>query len=102
MPSVKVRGLRWWRRANCSLRSPRGGLRPALEELSERRLIEIRYAEEGIYCVRVLAAGREYLPRRRQDAKEAASGRMRVFLCAALGGFAGGLFSALVLVALLL
>ncbi len=77
-------------------------LRPRLEELSERRLIEIRYAEEGTYCIRVLAAGREYLPRLKQDAKEAALERTRVALCAALGGALGGMFSVLVFAALLL
>ena len=83
---------------------PAGGedVAKTLSFLAENHYIELRYAEEGTYCIRVLAAGREYLPRLKQDAKEAALERTRVALCAALGGALGGMFSVLLFAALLL
>ena len=61
--------------------------------LEDRRLIELRYAEAGEYCVRILPAGRSYgMQTAREQAAQKRS-RRDLFLASALGAFAGGALS---------
>lgn len=75
-----------------------------LSFLEESGFLELRYAEEGTYCVRVLPKGRSFAER--EDSERRASTRTRrdmfwfAFFGALLGGLIGAVF--LVLLSLLL
>ena len=80
------------------------GIAVTLERLEARRLIDVRYAGGGTYCIRSLPAGRAYAARIREEAASAELRVRRVFRTAFLGGLAGAFVGALpaVLLALLL
>lgn len=67
----------------------------ALEQLEARRLIDLRYAEGGTYCVRVLPAGRAYAARRQEEQAAAAYREHRIFRTAFWGGLAGAFVGAI-------
>lgn len=70
-----------------------------LSFLEEKRFIELRYAEEGTYCVRTMPAGRSYAERTAYEKTERGRSRRETLLCAALGAMLGG--AAVSLIALL-
>ncbi len=70
-------------------------VRPTMALLEEKKLIELRYAEGGIYCVRPLPAGKGYLAREACERKEREKLKRGVFLFAALGALAGGIGASL-------
>ncbi len=72
----------------------------ALICLSDARCVEIRYAENGTYCLRVLPAGRAYVAYARERAREARISRRRNALFAFFGALAGGFFGSLLAVLL--
>lgn len=75
-----------------------------LAYLEQKRLIELRYADEGTYCVRTMPEGRSYLERCKRETAERRRGRRELFLYSFFGAAAGGFAAALVagLVALFL
>lgn len=62
--------------------------------LEDRRLIDLRYAEAGEYCVRILAAGRGYGLQAAREKKAEQRERRDLFAASTLGAFAGGALSA--------
>ncbi len=83
---------------------PKEDVGKTLSLLEEKRLIELRYADEGTYCVRTMPEGRSYLERVRRENAERERGRRDTVLGAFFGALAGGFAAALLvgLVALLL
>lgn len=73
-----------------------GEIRAGMSLLAERRLVELVYAEEGTYCVRVLPAGREYADLERDRRRLERETRREVFFFALLGGALGGICSFLI------
>lgn len=63
--------------------------------LEDKRLIDLKYAEAGEYCVRILAAGRGYGMQAAREKKAEQKERRDLFLASALGAFAGGALSGL-------
>lgn len=62
----------------------------ALARLSEKKFIELRYAEEGTYCVRTMPEGRSYAERIRREERERRGMRRALFTSAFWGGASGG------------
>ena len=63
--------------------------------LEEKKYIELRYAEDGTYCVRTMPAGRCYAERSQSERREKARGRREALLSSFFGGLAGGALGAL-------
>ncbi len=61
--------------------------------LEDKRFIELRYAEDGAYCVRILPAGRGYGLQVKREQAEKTRSRRDLFFASALGAFAGGALS---------
>lgn len=61
--------------------------------LEDKRLIDLKYAEAGEYCVRVLAAGRGYGVQAARERQEEKKERRDLFFASLLGAFAGGALS---------
>ena len=61
--------------------------------LEAQGLLELRYAEDGAYCLRLLPASRGYIERERSEALRARKNRRDFFLFSMLGAFAGGALS---------
>ena len=59
--------------------------------LAERRLIELRYAEDDAYCVRTMPEGRSYVERTERERRERAKSRREVLVFSAFGAFIGGM-----------
>ena len=72
-----------------ALSNGEGDVGKILSFLEEKKLIELRYAEEGTYCVRTMPAGRSYAERSRMEISEREKRRRDVLLYAALGSFLG-------------
>lgn len=70
-------------------------LKRILRYLEERRMIDIKYAEEGIYCLCPLPEGRLYFENLREKRFEGARRRRELFLTTALAAFIGAFFGAL-------
>lgn len=66
-----------------------------LSFLEAEKLIDIRYAEDGLYCVRPLAEGRKYFEQARLRERERRSRRRVGFLFSACGAAIGGFLGAL-------
>ena len=66
----------------------------AMEKLAAMRLVDVRYAEGGTYCVRPTPAGRAYAARLEEDAAAARRRERRMFYAAFWGGLAGAFFGA--------
>ena len=73
----------------------------ALSCLEERRYIEIKYAEEGIYCLRPLPEGRLYFQTLKEQRREGVRRRADGFFLSMLGGFSGALIGGLFVILLL-
>ena len=73
-----------------------------LSYLADCRFLEMRYAENGTYCLRILPAGRAYAAHVREQARETRLRVRKTALYAFLGAFAGGLLGALLAVAVFL
>ncbi len=71
------------------------GLRRILSYLKERGYIDIRYAEDGIYCLCPLPDGRLYFENALRERSDSARRNRSVFAVTALGAFLGSLFGAL-------
>ena len=67
-----------------------------LGELKERRYIDVKYAEEGVYCLRPLPEGKLYFETLRAERREGARRRADVLGFSALGGMLGSLLGALI------
>lgn len=70
-------------------------LRRILSYLEERHYIEIKYAEEGLYCLSLLPGGRMYLETVRRERRAGTRRRMELFLFSALGALLGSLLAVL-------
>ena len=73
----------------------RTGLGEMLGYLRENGYIDMRYAEEGVYCLTVLPAGRIYAERERAARTEHKRRLFGNFLMTALGALLGGFLGAL-------
>lgn len=71
-------------------------LRRMLARLQERRYIDVKYAEEGEYCLTTLSEGRLYLETAWEKRREDARKRMGTLLFSALGAFLGSLAGTLI------
>ncbi len=65
----------------------------SLALLEEKRLIDVRYAEGGAFCLRLLPAGRSYAERVERERLDAKKRNRESLLYAALGAFLGGALS---------
>ncbi len=77
-----------------------GDVGKILAYLEEKRLIETRYAEGGIFCVRTVPAGRAYPERAERESREEKRSLRDHFLWSFWGSLAGG--ALITLLALLL
>lgn len=71
-------------------------LKQMLSYLAERRYIDVKYAEEGVYCLCPLPEGRLYFETLKEKRREGARRRADAVLTSALGGFLGALVGSLV------
>ena len=78
-----------------SMKADKDELNRILRYLEERRYIDIKYAEEGVYCLCPLPEGRLYFENTREKRYEGARRRREIFLTTALGAFSGGFLGAL-------
>lgn len=67
-----------------------------LSRLETQRYLEIRYAEDGEYCLRPLSAGVRYSEQERGEKREAFRRRREAALFALAGGAVGGFLGALI------
>lgn len=65
------------------------GLFHMLRYLREHGYIDVKYAEEGVYCLSPLPEGRMYDERMRRERSEGVKRRAFLFVCTLLGAFAG-------------
>lgn len=65
------------------------GVRQMLLYLKEHKLIDMKYAEEGVYCLCPLPEGRLYFESARQTKKDSFRRRRDIVLMTALGAFVG-------------
>lgn len=72
-----------------------------LSYLADCRCIELRYAEEGTYCLRMLPAGRVHAAYARERARESAVRIRNTAIAAFLGALAGSLLCLVPLLVLL-
>ena len=63
--------------------------------LQDNRYVDVRYAEDGVYCLRPMPEGKMYFERAREEREEHRRRRRDIALFSALGAFAGGLLGAL-------
>ena len=61
--------------------------------LEDRGYLQLRYAEEGEYCVRILPEGRLYFERAAAENQEEKKRARTQAVCALLGALVGGLLS---------
>ena len=66
-----------------------------LDYLQDNRYVDVRYAEEGVYCVRPLSEGKIYFERVREEREAKRLRRLDTALFSALGAFLGGFLGAL-------
>ncbi len=78
---------------------PQEEVQKTLAYLEQKRLIELRYAEEGTYCVRTMPEGRSYLERVKRETAERDRSRRAIFWGAFFGAAAGGFAAALIAIA---
>ena len=81
--------------AQSRVSADRGELSAALSLLQEGRYIDVCYAEDGVYCLRVLPAGRAYAAQSLTDGLGAARRARRSALMCFMGGLCGALLGAL-------
>ena len=78
------------------LKTDKEELSRILRYLEERRYIDVKYAEEGVYCLCPLPEGRLYFENAREKRYEGARRRREMFFVTALGAFLGGFLGTLV------
>ncbi len=71
------------------------GVRRMLGFLQDNKYVDVRYAEEGVYCVRPLPEGKTYFSREREARRACGRQRRDAALFSALGAFFGSLLGAL-------
>lgn len=62
--------------------------------LEERRYIDVKFAEAGVYCLCPLPEGRLYFEKLREERFEGTRRRRETFLLSLVGAFLGGLLGA--------
>ena len=77
------------------MKADAGELKRNLKYLEERRYIDVKYAEEGVYCLCPLPEGRLYFENAREKRYEGVRRRREMFLTTALGAFLGAVFGSL-------
>ncbi len=77
-------------------------LKKMLSYLSERRYIDVKYADEGVYCLCPLSEGRLYFETLKENRREGARRRAAVVFMSALGGFLGAFLGSLIAFAIAL
>ena len=87
---------------SCLPQSDKEELSRLLRYLEERHFIDVKYAEEGVYCLCPLPEGRLYFERAREQRFEVVRRRRELFLWSFLGALAGGLLSAILTCVLVL
>ncbi len=75
--------------------SAEGEIGQILDQLEARGLIEMRYKEGGLFCVRALPAGRSYAKQEARERGESVRRKRETALYSALGGFSGAFVAAL-------
>ncbi len=80
--------------------APRAGmdtdnLKKTVEFLAERGYIDVKYAENGTYCMCPLPDGRQYSERVRAQRSDVLRRRRDMVLTTALGAFVGGFLGSL-------
>lgn len=70
------------------------GLAHMVRYLSEHRLIDVKYAEQGVYCLAPLPEGRMLEEQTKSGRTETVRRRVSVLLFTALGAFLGAFFGA--------
>ncbi len=65
------------------------GLLHMLKYLREHGYIDVKYAEDGVYCLSPLPEGRMYDERTRRERREGIKRRTALFVSALLSAFAG-------------
>ena len=65
-------------------------IRAMLEYLKDERFVEVRYAEEGVYCVRPLPEGRRYFEEVRRERRESRERKRNALLLSLVGALVGG------------
>ncbi len=70
-------------------------LQNTLTYLKERAYVDLRYAEDGVYCLALLPAGRLYLERAVKARVEEKRQTVHAVLFPVLGGFLGSFLGAL-------
>ncbi len=73
-----------------------GEIRAMLCFLEAERYVEVRYAEDGLYCVKPLAEGRKYFEQERLREKNFRVRRRGEFLLSSAGALLGGFLGALI------
>ena len=76
-------------------------LERTLGELEERRYIDVKYAEEGVYCLCPLPEGRRYFEALKETRREGARRRGEAFFLSLSGGFFGSLLGGFLLLLIL-
>ncbi len=62
--------------------------------LEERRYLDVKFAESGVYCLCPLPEGRLYFEKQRETRTEGARRRREAFFVTLFGAFLGGLLGA--------
>lgn len=76
------------------------GLENMLRYLKEHHYIDVKYAQDGVYCLSPLPEGRMYEEQVRQGREEGLRRRVSILLFTALGAFLGAFLGALSAMAL--
>ncbi len=71
-------------------------LKKTMDYLVEHEYIDVKYSEEGLYCVCPLPAGRAYSERAKEVSRDGAKRRLDTVLVTAIGAFVGGFVGSLV------
>ena len=82
------------------MKADSGELKRNLLYLEERRYIDVKYAEDGVYCLCPLPEGRLYFETAREKRYEGARRRRELFLTTALGAFLGAVLGSLLVLLL--
>ncbi len=83
------------------LKTDKEGLVHMLRFLREHGYIDVRYAEEGVYCLSPLPEGRIYDERMKREKTESRKRRLYLFVFTLLGAFAGAFAGAGLAISLL-
>ena len=79
----------------------KGELARLLRYLEEQRMIDVKYAEEGVYCICPLPEGRLYFQRAREQKYEGVRRKREMFLFSFCGALSGALLGAIIVLVFL-